>query len=129
YDIQRAVQDRATVPIYYESRLAKLELLASEKPTLDLEFEEVTEGEEVERKERLKTKWAQLEAIVGSEKRLKLVAKDTVEHFEQRQEALEGKAMIVAMSRRICVDLFNEIVTLKPEWQSEDDSGGAIKVV
>ncbi len=84
YDIQRAVEDKATVPIYYESRLAKLELDESEKPTHRPEFEEVTEGEEVERKEKLKSKWAQLEAMVGAEKRLELVAQDIVEHFEER---------------------------------------------
>ena len=99
YDIQRAVQDKATVPIYYESRLAKLALDEKEKATIDPRFEEATEREEVERKERLKTKWAQLEAIVGADKRLKLVARDIVAHFEQRLEALEGKAMVVCMSR------------------------------
>ena len=110
YDIKRSVKDEATVPIYYESRLAKLSLDESERPRIDPEFEEVTEGEEVERKEKIKTKWAQLEALVGTEKRLKLVAKDIVLHFEQRLEALEGKAMIVCMSRRICVDLYRELV-------------------
>ena len=112
YDIQRAVEDQATVPIHYESRLAKLALDESERPTIDPEFEEATEGEEVERKEKLKTRWAQLEAIVGTEKRLKLVARDIVSHFEQRLEALDGKAMIVCMSRRICVTLYRELVGL-----------------
>src|SRR6267154_1804128 len=84
YDIQRAVEDKATVPIYYESRLAKLELNEAERPTIDPEFEEVTEGEEVERKEKLKSKWAQLEAVVGSESRIKLIARDLIEHFEKR---------------------------------------------
>jgi type I restriction enzyme R subunit len=129
YDIQRAVQDGATVPIYYESRLAKLELDESEKPKIDPEFEEVTEGEEVERKEKLKTKWAQLEAIVGSEKRLKLVARDIVEHFEQRLEAMDGKAMVVCMSRRICMDLHDEIAKLRPTWYDTEDDKGMIKVV
>ncbi|MCX5852562.1 MAG: type I restriction endonuclease subunit R [Deltaproteobacteria bacterium] len=129
YDIQRAVEDKATVPIYYESRLAKLELDAAERPRIDPEFEEVTEGEEVERKEKLKSKWAQLEAIVGSEKRLKLIAKDIVEHFEQRLEAMDGKAMVVCMSRRICVELHREIATLKPEWCAEEDEKGVLKVV
>ena len=115
YDIQRAVQDGATVPIYYESRLAKLALDEAERPKIDPEFEEATEGEEVERKEKLKTKWAQLEAVVGAEKRLELVAKDIVEHFEKRLEAMDGKAMIVCMSRRICVDLYREIVKLRPQ--------------
>ena len=129
YDIQRAVEDGATVPIYYESRLAKLDLPEELKPRVDAEFEEVTEGEEIERKERLKTKWAQLEAVVGAEKRLKLIARDIVEHFERRLEALEGKAMIVCMSRRICVELYNEIVRLRPNWCHEDDNKGMIKVV
>jgi type I restriction enzyme R subunit len=129
YDIQRAVEDKATVPIYYESRLAKLALEEAEKPHIDPEFEEVTEGEEVERKEKLKSKWAQLEAIVGSERRLKLVAQDIVEHFERRQEAMDGKAMVVCMSRRICVELYREIVRLRPAWADEDDTKGAIKVV
>jgi type I restriction enzyme R subunit len=129
YDIQRAVQDGATVPIYYESRLAKLALDEAERPKIDPEFEEATEGEEVERKEKLKTKWAQLEAVVGAEKRLGLVARDIVEHFEGRLEAMDGKAMIVCMSRRICMELYREIVRLRPQWQSEDDERGAIKVV
>ena len=129
YDIQRAVEDKATVPIYYESRLAKLDLDQSEKPKIDPEFEEVTEGEEVERKEKLKTKWAQLEAIVGTEKRIRLIAEDIVEHFEKRLEVLEGKAMIVGMSRRICVELYKEITKLRPEWHHEDDDKGIIKVV
>lgn len=129
YDIQRAVADGATVPIYYESRLAKLALDEAERPKIDPGFEEATEGEEVERKEKLKTKWAQLEAIVGAERRLELVAKDIVEHFETRLEALDGKAMIVCMSRRICVELYQQIVRLRPRWQHADDERGAIKVV
>ena len=129
YDIQRAVQDKATVPIYYESRLAKLALDEKEKPTIDPRFEEATESEEVERKERLKTKWAQLEAIVGAEKRLKLVAQDIVTHFEQRLEALDGKAMIVCMSRRICIDLYRELVRLRPDWHHAEDDKGCLKVV
>ena len=129
YDIQRAVEDGATVPIYYESRLAKLALDETERPKIDPGFEEATEGEEVERKEKLKTKWAQLEAVVGAERRLALLAKDIVEHFEARLEALDGKAMIVCMSRRICVELYQQIVRLRPEWEHEDDDQGAIKVV
>ncbi len=129
YDIQRAVTDGATVPIYYESRLAKLELKASERPKIDPEFEEVTEGEEVERKEKLKSKWAQLEAVVGSENRIKLIARDLVEHFENRLAILDGKAMVVCMSRRICVDLYREIVALRPDWHHDADEQGAIKVV
>ena len=129
YDIQRAVEDQATVPIYYESRLAKLALDEGEKPTIDPEFEEATEGEEVERKERLKTRWAQLEAIVGTEKRLKLVAQDIVSHFEDRTEAMDGKAMVVCMSRRICINLYRELVRLRPDWHHEDDDKGRFKVV
>jgi type I restriction enzyme R subunit len=129
YDIQRAVQDGATVPIYYESRLAKLALNEAERPKIDPEFEEATEGEEVEGKEKLKTKWAQLEAVVGAEKRLELVAKDIVEHFEKRLEAMDGKGMVVCMSRRICVDLYREIVNLRPDWGNADDERGGLKVV
>lgn len=129
YDIQQAVEDQATVPIYYESRLAKLELNPDERPTLDEQFEEVTEGEEIDRKEKLKTKWAALEALVGAEKRIDEVAYDIVKHFDERDEATEGKAMIVCMSRRICVDLYNAIVKLRPSWHSDSDDDGAIKVV
>ena len=135
YDIQRAVEDKATVPIYYESRLARLELDEAERPKIDPDFEEATEGEEVERKEKLKSKWAQLEAVVGSAKRIKLIAQDIVEHFELRAEAMlrqtqdEGKAMIVCMSRRICVDLYREIVKLRPHWHDANDDTGVIKVI
>ncbi len=129
YDIQRSVEDGATVPIYYESRLAKLALDPDEMPSIDPDFEEATEGEEVERKERLKTKWAQLEAIVGAERRVKQVAEDIVTHFEQRLEALAGKAMVVCMSRRICIDLYRELVRLRPDWRDDDDAKGAIKVI
>ncbi|MDO8723348.1 MAG: type I restriction endonuclease subunit R [Syntrophales bacterium] len=119
YDIERAVKDGATVPIYYESRLAKLELKESERPRIDPEFEEVTEGEEVESKEKLKTKWAQLEALVGAEKRVRLIAEDLVKHFEGRLEAMDGKAMIVGMSRRICVELYNAITAIRPDWKQD----------
>ena len=129
YDIQRAVEDGATVPIYYESRLAKLSLDEDERPTIDPRFEEATEGEEVERRERLKTNWAHLEAIVGAEQRPKLVAQDIVAHFEERLEALDGKAMVVCMSRRICIDLYRELVRLRPDWHHRDDDKGNIKVV
>ena len=129
YDIQQAVEDGATVPIYYESRLAKIELDENEKPHIDPEFEEVTETEEVTQKEKLKTKWAQLEALVGTEKRLGLIADDIIAHFEERLETMDGKAMIVCMSRRICVDLYNAIVKRRPEWHDNDDKKGAIKVV
>jgi len=129
YDIKRAVEDGATVPIYYESRLAKLALDAKERPRIDPKFEEITEGEEVERKEKLKSKWAQLEAIVGADKRIKLIAEDLVAHFERRLEAMDGKAMVVCMSRRICVDLYDAIVALRPQWHDEADERGTLKVV
>ena len=129
YDIQRAVQDRATVPIYYESRLAQLALDESERPKIDPDFEEATEGEEIDRKEKLKTKWAQQEAIVGAEQRLRLVAEDIVPHFNERVAAMDGKAMIVCMSRRICVDLYRELTRLLPDWHDEDDDKGRIKIV
>jgi type I restriction enzyme, R subunit len=129
YDIQRAIIDGATVPIYYESRLAKLELKPSERPKIDPEFEELTEAEEVERKEKLKTKWAQLEAIVGSENRVRIIARDLVAHFEERLAAMDGNTMVVCMSRRICVDLYRELIALRPEWHDEEDDKGALKVV
>ena len=129
YDIQRAVEDGATVPIYYEGRLAKIELKEEEKPKIDPGFEEVTEGEEVDKKERLKTKWARLEAMVGTDKRIKLIAEDLVNHFDRRQEAMDGKALVVGMSRRICVDLYNAIIKLRPNWHNDDDKRGVIKIV
>jgi type I restriction enzyme R subunit len=129
YDIQRAVADGATVPIYYESRLAKLELKDSEKPKIDPNFEEATEAEEVDRKEKLKSRWAQLEAVVGSENRITLVARDLVQHFENRLATMDGKAMVVAMSRRIAVELYRELIALRPAWHTEDDEKGVLKVV
>ena len=128
YDIQRAVADKATVPIYYESRIAKLGLNASELPKLDAEFEEITEGEELTKKEKLKTKWAALEALVGDPKRVALIAADLVAHFEKRTEAMDGKAMVVCMSRRICVDLYDALIKLRPDWASaKDDDAEAEK--
>jgi type I restriction enzyme R subunit len=129
YDISRAVEDGATVPIYYESRLARIELDEDEKPKIDAEIAELTEDEAQSEQERLKRRWASVEALVGSEKRLALVAEDLVRHFEDRAAALDGKAMIVCMSRRICVALYDAIIKLRPEWHSEDDEAGAIKVV
>ena len=130
YDIMRAVKDNATVPIYYESRLARIELSAEEKPKIDPEFAEITEAEEEEaRKQRMRSKWASLEAMVGTEKRIGLVAEDLVDHCEARQEAMAGKAMIVCMSRRICVDMYEALVKLRPEWQDSGDDKGEIKVV
>jgi len=129
YDIQRAVEDGATVPIYYENRLVKLNLDEALKPQLDSSFEEATEDEEVTRRERLKTRWAAVEAIVGTETRIKAVAKDLVDHFEGRQQGMVGKGMIVCMSRRICVELYKELTALRPKWHSDDDKEGAIKIV
>ncbi|MEI6498463.1 MAG: type I restriction endonuclease subunit R [bacterium] len=129
YDIAQAIDDHATVPIYYEARLAKIELLESERPKIDPNFEDITEGEEFEFKERLKSKWARLEAMIGSEKRIALVARDIVEHFENRLDVIEGKGMIVAMSRRIAVELYEAIIKLRPDWHSDYDSKGFIKVV
>ncbi len=129
YDIEQAVEDGATVRIFYEGRLAKLDLNENEKPYIDPEFEEVTESEEEYKKEKLKSKWAKLEAIVGSEKRINLIAKDIVEHFEKREEAMEGKIMIVCMSRRICVDMYNAIAKFRPEWASDNDNEGIMKVI
>lgn len=119
YDIQRAVADQATVPIYYESRIAKLALNASELPKIDSEFDEITEGEEFDKKEKLKTKWAALEALVGDPKRLAIIAADLVAHWEKRHEAMQGKAMIVGMSRRICVALYDALIKLRPEWAAD----------
>ncbi|OUC07615.1 DEAD/DEAH box helicase, partial [Litorilinea aerophila] len=129
YDVLRAVEDGATVPSYYESRLARLELREEEKPRIDPEFEEITEGQEEEVRHRLRTKWAALEAMVGAEKRIALVAQDLVQHFENRLAILDGKGMIVTMSRRIAVEMYNAIVEIRPDWHSDDDGQGAIKVV
>ncbi len=129
YDIERAVEDKATVPIYYESRLARLALDESERPKIDPDFEEATEGEEVDRKERLKTRWAQLEAVVGAPHRLELIARDILSHFDRRLEAIEGKAMIVCMSRRICVELYRELVRIRQQLADDDDARGRVKVV
>jgi len=129
YDIEQAVEDGATVRIYYESRLAKLELDPGEKPKIDPDFEEVTEGEEVSKKEKLKSRWARLEAVIGAKKRINRLANDIVEHFEKRLEILDGKGMIVCMSRRICIDLYKEIIKLRPHWYSGDDDKGIIKVI
>ena len=129
YDVERAIKDKVTVPILYEARLAKIDLKDSERPHLDKDFEEVTEGEESFVREQLKNRWSRLEAMVGAEKRLRLLARDIVDHFEARQQALDGKGMIVAMSRRIAVDLYNEIIRLRPAWHDPDDAKGALKVV
>jgi type I restriction enzyme, R subunit len=129
YDIQQAVEDGATVRIYYESRLAKVNIDPEAKELLDEEFEEITEDKELTEKQKAKAKWARLEAIVGNEKRLANVATDIINHFEQRQEVFDGKAMIVCMSRRIAVLLYDEIIKLRPYWHNTDDDKGAIKIV
>ena len=129
YDISRAVEDGATVPIYYESRLARIELDDEETPKIDAEVDDLTEEESEADQERFKKKWSTVEALVGSDKRLALVAKDMVSHFEDRVAALDGKAMVVCMSRRICVKLYDEIIKLRPEWHSSDDKAGAVKIV
>lgn len=129
YDIQQAVEDGATVRIFYESRLAKIELDPKEQEIIDQRIEEVTEEDELTERQQRYAKWTQQEAIVGSDKRLRQVATDLVKHFEQRSEAFDGKGMIVCMSRRICVALHNEIIKIRPEWYSGDDDKGAIKVI
>lgn len=132
YDMTRAVEDGTTVKIFYESRIAKLELPEELKPKVDNEYDEITEYQEYSQKEKLKSKWARLEAIVGANERVKQIAKDIVEHFEKRDQAQEnegGKAMIVAMSRRIAIDLYKEIVALRSDWHSDDLMAGKIKIV
>ena len=129
YDISQAVEDGATVRIFYESRLAKIHLKEEEKAQLDSEVEAITENEESTAAERAKAKWTQLESIVGHQDRIQTVAKDIVEHFEKRQDVIEGKAMIVTMSRRIAVELYEEIIKLKPQWHSEEKSKGTLKVI
>ena len=129
YDILRAVEDGTTVPIFYEGRLARIDLQEEEKPKIDPEFEEITEGEEESDKQKLRTKWAALEAMVGTEKRTALIAEDLANHFEGRLSAMDGKAMVVCMSRRICVDMYNAIAKLRPDWHNDDDDKGVLKIV
>ena len=129
YDINRGVEDGATVPIYYESRLARIELDEDEKPKLDDEVAELTEDDAQSEQEKLKRRWAKVEAVVGAENRLAMVSTDLVEHFENRVIGMDGKAMIVCMSRRICVALYDQIIRLRPAWHSEDDESGVLKIV
>lgn len=132
YDMTRAVEDGTTVKIYYESRIAKLELPENLKPKIDDEYEEITEYQETTQKEQLKSKWARLEAVVGAESRVKVIAKDIVDHFEKRDQAQEyegGKALVVAMSRRIAVELYNAIKEIRPEWASDELTKGKLKIV
>ena len=130
YDVTQSVEDGTTVTILYESRLVKVELKPEERPNIDPEFEVVTEGEEVENKEYLKSKWSRMEKVVGSPERIKRIAKDIVEHWEARDAVIpNGKALIVCMSRRICIEVYNEIRNLRPEWCNKDDDKGALKVI
>lgn len=129
YDIQQAVDDKATVPIFYESRLAKVHFEEDEKVIIDEQFEELTEGEELNNRQQMRAKWTRLEAIVGNPNRLQKIAEDLVYHFEQRNAVLDGKAMIVCMSRRICVELYDAIIKIRPLWHSDDDDKGTIKVI
>jgi type I restriction enzyme, R subunit len=129
YDMQQAKEDGATVAIYYESRLAKLRLNDEDLPKIDSEVDELTEDEEESAQARLKSRWAALEKVVGAQPRIERVAADLVAHFEERNKAQDGKAMVVAMSRDICVHLYDEIVKLRPAWHSPDPEKGAIKVI
>ncbi len=129
YDIQQAVEDKATVPIFYESRLAKVHFAEDEKLGLDEQFEELTEGEELSNRQQMRAKWTRLEAIVGNPNRIAKIAQDLVYHFEERNAVLDGKAMIVCMSRRICVELYDAIIKIRPLWHSDDDDKGTIKVI
>ena len=129
YDILQSREDKATVPIYYEARLAKIDLKPEERPKIDPNFSEVTEDAEESTKESLRRKWAQLEAMVGTEKRIALVAEDLVKHWEARYAAMEGNAMVVCMSRRICVELYKAIQKLRPDWHHDDDDKGTMKIV
>ncbi len=129
YDIQDAVDDGSTVPIYYESRLAKLDINTAEIEALNDEVDDVIEDEEESDQEKTKSQWAALEKLVGSDPRIKLVANDLVNHFEQRTSTMAGKGMIVCMSREICVEMYDAIVALRPEWHDADTAKGAIKIV
>lgn len=129
YDMEQAQKDQATVPIFYESRLAKLNLREEETPRIDDEVEELTEDEEESVQARLKSRWAALEKLAGAEPRLNRIAADFIQHFKNRLAAIEGKAMIVCMSREICVHLYNAIAALEPKWHDEDPAKGSIKIV
>lgn len=129
YDISRAVEDKATVPIYYESRLARVELEQEKLPEIDAAVDELFDDESLSEQEKAKAKWSSVERLVGSSVRLEKIAADIVSHFEARVEAMDGKGMVVCMSRKICVDLYDKIITLRPDWHSDDDQKGAIKIV
>ena len=123
----QSVKDGSTVKIYYESRIIPLNMPDDVK--IDDAYADITEGQEDNVKDRLKSKWSRVEALAGSKPRIETLAKDIIEHFETRQKAIEGKGMVVAMSRRIAVELYDEIIHQKPEWHSDDDNKGVIKVV
>ncbi|MEP2028683.1 MAG: type I restriction endonuclease subunit R [Paracoccaceae bacterium] len=129
YDISRAVEDKATVPIYYESRLARVELEQEKLPQIDEAIDALFDDETISEQERAKANWSSVERLVGAPVRLEKVAADIVTHFEDRIEAMDGKGMVVCMSRKICVDLYNQIIHLRPDWHSDDDAEGAIKIV
>lgn len=129
YDIQQAVEDGATVRIFYENRLAKIDLDEAERNLLDERVEELTEEEELTERQKRFSRWTQREAIVGSDKRLRQIAADIVRHFEQRSETFDGKGMIVSMSRRIAVLLHDELVKLRPDWYNPEDDKGVLKVI
>lgn len=129
YDMTRAVEDGATVKIYYENRIIKLDTNEDIIDEIDDEFEEITEGQEDNEKEKYKSKWSRLEAVIGSPNRIKRLAEDIVNHYEEKAKSIDGKAMIVCMSRKICVDLYDEIIKLRPDWHSDDVNKGKIKVV
>jgi len=129
YDMTRAVEDEATVKIYYENRIIKLEADEDEFTKIDDEFEDLTEAQEDIEREKNKAKWSRIEAIVGSPNRIKKLAEDIVNHYEEKSKTIEGKAMVVCMSRRICVELYDEITALRPDWHDDDVNKGKIKVV
>jgi len=129
YDIQQAVIDGSTVPIYYESRVAKINFEEQKKLELDAAFEELTESEELTNQQKLKAKWSSVEAVIGSKPRIEKIAEDLITHFEKRTSVLEGKAMIVCMSRRICVEMYDAIIKIRPQWHNTEDDKGMIKVI
>jgi len=129
YDIYQSIEDKSTVPIYFESRLAKLKLNEDTMPTIDEEFDEITEDEEEYAREKLKSKWSRVAELAGDPDRLEEIANDLIDHFQNRTDAVEGKALIVCMSREICVNLYNQIIKVRPEWHSDDDTKGQIKIV
>ena len=129
YDMTRAVEDGATVKIYYENRIIKLDTNEDIIEEIDEEFDEITEGQEDNDKEKYKSKWSRLEAVVGSPSRIKKLAEDIVNHYEEKAKTVDGKAMLVCMSRKICVDLYDEIIKLRPDWHSDDVNKGKIKIV